>query len=87
MPTAFTPNKDGINDVIYVRGWGIESLKEFKIFNRAGDLIYQTSDIYEGWDGTYNGKDQPDGTYIYLVIVYSYDGTERTKTGSIRLIR
>lgn len=45
VPSAFTPNGDGINDILFVAGWGIKNIIEFKIFNRFGDLVYQSNDI------------------------------------------
>ncbi len=67
LPNAFSPNGDGENDKFFVIDLGIEDLLEFRIFNRWGELIFETSDINEGWDGTYRGKEQEMGTYIYYV--------------------
>jgi gliding motility-associated-like protein len=84
----FTPNGDGDNDKIYVKGWGIKDLIEYSIYNRWGEKIFTTSDINEGWDGTYKGKKQNMDTYAYYVkaIVYIYD-EPLTKKGNITLIR
>jgi len=87
VPSAFTPNNDGINDIIRPDGWGIDELIYFKIYNRFGELIFSTNNLYEGWDGTYKGKPQPVETYRYSVAVKSYDGKIRTKQGTIKLIR
>jgi len=87
LPEAFTPNGDGENDVIYVRGWGIESLHSFEVFNRWGERVFYTNDINEGWDGTYKGEPQNQDTYVYKVLVNSYDDSERAITGYITLIR
>jgi gliding motility-associated-like protein len=88
VPTAFTPNGDGTNDVIYVDGWGIKKLNYFKIFNRWGQLIFESNDIKIGWDGTYNGVPQNTETYIYQVSVRTYPNEkDLTKTSSFRLIR
>jgi len=78
-----TSHKNEIN----VQGWGIFELVEFNIYNRFGQLVFTTDDIELGWDGTYQGKPQPVDTYVYTVIVESYDGTHREKTGSFRLLR
>src|SRR5207248_1048052 len=48
VPNAFSPNGDGINDIIYVKGWGIKRLISFKIYNRWGQLVFETSDINTG---------------------------------------
>jgi gliding motility-associated-like protein len=87
VPTAFAPEGNYPNNEIKVRGWGIFELVEFSIYNRFGQKVFTTDDIEVGWDGTYQGKDQPVDTYVYTVIVESYDGTQREKTGSFRLLR
>lgn len=86
VPDAFTPNNDGINDKIFVDGWGIEHLLYFNIYNIYGELIYSSSDLYEGWNGFYKGKLQPVGTYRYVASVLGYDGEIRTKNGVIKII-
>jgi len=87
VPTAFTPNGDGINDVIFVDGWGIEQLIEFKIFNRFGELIFSTNDINKGWDGNYKNKLQNIESYTYFIKVKTYENQTLTKTGSIKLLK
>jgi gliding motility-associated-like protein len=88
VPTAFTPNGDGKNDVIYVAGWGIKSLQYFKIFNRWGELVFQSEDITVGWDGTYKGVPQNIETYVYEASVLSFISDKPlTKKGYINLLR
>lgn len=88
VPTAFTPNGDGVNDVIYPDGWGIKSLFYFRVFNRWGQLLFESNDIKVGWDGTFNGVPQNMDTYIYQVAVETYlDQKPLQKTSSFRLIR
>ncbi|NOZ46637.1 MAG: PKD domain-containing protein [Chlorobi bacterium] len=87
LPTAFTPDGDINNNKIFVNGWGILKLIEFNVYDRLGQLIFTTDDINTGWNGTYQGKPQPIGTYVYTVIIKSYDGEQRSKTGSFRLLR
>ena len=87
LPTAFTPNNDGYNDIIKVNGWGIKELLEFQIYNRWGQLLFETNDINEGWDGTYKGKNQNIDTYIYSVKVETLQGVILTKSGSFSLMR
>lgn len=88
VPTAFTPNGDGINDLINVDGWGIRKLKYFKVFNRWGELIYETSDLNSGWDGIYKGVPQNMETYIYQAEAETYTDTEPIKkTGYFKLLR
>ncbi len=86
LPEAFTPNGDGVNDKIYVKGWGIESLLTFRIYNRWGELVYESNDIDEGWDGRYKGEVQNMGTYSYYVKARSYEGEISTKKGTFNLL-
>jgi gliding motility-associated-like protein len=87
VPSAFTPNGAGENDVIYVKGHGIEELFYFRIYNRWGEMIFETNDINVGWDGTYKGQAQNMETYIYQAKVRFYNGEFEEKGGSITLIR
>ena len=88
VPTAFTPNGDGINDIIYVGGWGIKKLIEFKIYNRWGELLFVSNDLLDGWDGTYKGVPQNIETYAYTVIAETYiDKEPLTKKGYIKIIK
>ena len=88
VPTAFTPNGDGTNDVVYVAGWGLKSLQYFKIFNRWGELVFETNDLKVGWDGTYKGTPQNMETYVYEVSAQTYTSTSPiTKKGYIKLLR
>lgn len=88
VPTAFTPNGDGTNDVVYVAGWGIKDLVYFKIFNRWGELIFETSDLKIGWDGTYRGVPQNTETYVYEASALPYiDSKPLFKKGTIKLLR
>jgi len=87
FPSAFTPNGDGKNDIARVIGF-LEFYKDFSlsIFNRYGQRVFYTEDIYAGWDGTYNGTKQDLGTYFYL-INYSLQGKHRMMKGDFELIR
>jgi gliding motility-associated-like protein len=72
VPTAFTPNGDGNNDIMFARGFGIKKLLHFKIFNRWGQLLFFTQDEKNGWDGYYKGELQPVDTYFYNVSAESF---------------
>lgn len=88
VPTAFTPNGDGVNDIIYVDGWGIRKLNYFRIFNRWGQLLFESNDIKVGWDGFFAGVPQNMETYVYQVSVETFIDKEPVlKTGSFKLIR
>jgi len=66
IPNAFTPNKDGKNELFKVPD-GISMLNTFSIYNRWGIEIFHTADIHKGWDGTFQGVDCPVGVYIYII--------------------
>ena len=88
VPTAFTPNGDGVNDLINVDGWGIKKLIYFKVYNRWGEFLYETSDLKSGWDGYYKGVPQNMETYIYQAEVETYtDADHVKKTGYFKLLR
>ncbi|MFH2095873.1 MAG: gliding motility-associated C-terminal domain-containing protein, partial [Bacteroidota bacterium] len=87
MPLAFTPNGDGVNDIVYVKGWGIKELLEYRIYDRWGQEIFSTDDINQGWDGTYKGKPQNIDTYAYYVKARFFNNIEKEKKGTISLLR
>ncbi|MDI1354204.1 MAG: gliding motility-associated C-terminal domain-containing protein [bacterium] len=89
VPTAFTPNGDGINDIIYADGWGIRKLIYFKIFDRWGQLLFESNDLKQGWDGTFEGVPQNIETYVYQVEAETYLETNPkvSKSGTFKLIR
>ena len=88
VPTAFTPNGDGTNDIVYVDGWGIKTLQYFKIFNRWGELVFESNDLKVGWDGVYKGVPQNMETYVYEASAIPYISDKPiTKKGYIKLLR
>jgi len=86
VPSAFTPNGNGINDILYVKGFGIGHLN-WQIYNRWGEKVFETEDLQTGWDGTYNGKPQPQEVYHYILSIQTTDGKKYNKNGDITLIR
>jgi gliding motility-associated-like protein len=88
LPNAFSPNADGQNDILYVRSTSITSINIFRIYNRWGELLFETSNITKGWDGTFNGKPQNPGVYVYYVQApCGIDGSEVFKKGNVTLLR
>jgi gliding motility-associated-like protein len=87
MPSAFTPNGDGKNDVFRPVLAGISSLDYFRVFNRWGQLVYATVRNGEGWDGTIGGKPQETGTFVYMVQGKDYTGKVHFKKGTFILVR
>ncbi len=86
IPNIFSPNNDGQNDKLFVRGQQIESL-HFIIYNRWGNLVYESNDINHGWDGTQNGKKSETGVYVYRAEVTFKDGETLVKRGNVTLVR
>ncbi len=88
IPTAFSPNGDGKNDVfmVYTRG-NIVKYIDLKIYNRWGELVYSSNDINKGWDGTYNGVQVNNGLYTYMLKLVFNDKEVKTDKGSISLIK
>jgi gliding motility-associated-like protein len=86
LPNAFTPLANATNNVIYVRGFGIGKMK-WRIYNRFGNLVFESDTQSRGWDGRYKGVVQPMEVYAYTLEVEFTDGTKATKKGDITLIR
>ncbi len=86
LPSAFTPNEDSKNDKVYVKGWGIKKLIEYKVFNRWGQEIFSTDNINEGWDGTFKGQKQNSDVYVYKVKVITWKEEEKYVEGYINLL-
>lgn len=87
VPTAFTPNRDGRNDVLRAIPVGISRFDHFRIYNRVGQLIFQTTDPSRGWDGTIGGQPQPAGTYVFTAQGEDYRGRPIFRKGTTVLIR
>jgi gliding motility-associated-like protein len=86
VPNAFTPNGT-VNTIFRPIPVGISKIEYFRVYNRNGSLIYSTSRIGSGWDGTYNGKPQDVGGYVWTVQGIDYTGKVITKKGVVVLIR
>jgi len=87
LPSAFTPNGDGLNDIIKPYLVGMKELKSFSIFNRWGNLIFFSKKEGEGWDGKFKGIDQPTGAYVWILEFYNIDNVLVKEKGTITLIR
>lgn len=86
VPNAFTPGRFGVNGFIKVEGFGIGRM-EWRIYNRWGQLVFQTTNRKDSWDGTFKGKLQPMDVYTYTLDVELTDGRKVRKTGDITLLR
>lgn len=86
LPNAFSPGS-APNATFKILRRGDATLKNFSIYNRWGQKVFETADIDKGWDGTYNGEIQPMGVYIYSVEGVTPTGRKFTKQGNVTLIR
>ena len=86
VPDIFSPNADGVNDILYVRGNGITEL-EFMIYNRMGQQIFQSYSQDIGWDGTYKGQEENPGVYVYFAKITYLNGYQEIIKGDVTLIR
>ncbi len=86
IPNAFSPNDDGLNDTFEAKGKFFEEYR-LLIFNRWGELLYETTNPDQGWDGTFNGETLPATTYTYRVDVTDFLGISTIKHGTFLLIR
>ena len=84
IPDAFTPNGDGINDTFGVKGEGIQNFT-LRIFNRWGEVVFESYNPKQQWDGTYAGKPVKGDMYVYQLVA-SGIGTG-SRTGSVALVR
>ncbi|MBK6827365.1 MAG: gliding motility-associated C-terminal domain-containing protein [Chitinophagaceae bacterium] len=87
LPTAFTPNGDGLNDLARPYLIRMNGLKRFAVYNRTGQLIYYTATEGQGWDGKYNGVDQGNGVYVWILEFYDQNNKLVTEKGTLTLIR
>jgi gliding motility-associated-like protein len=86
FPNAFTPNQDGLNDVFRAKRTGDDRFQSLEIYNRWGNLIFRSSDEFDGWDGTWKGKKQEIGTYVYTLRSIC-EGNPTMHSGTLNLLR
>jgi gliding motility-associated-like protein len=87
IPSAFTPNGDGLNELFYPFPVGIKSINYFKVFNRWGQLLFSSTTLYKGWDGKLQGVEQPGGVYVFMAQGVDKNGKLLTHRGTVALIR
>ena len=87
VPSAFTPNGDGRNDVLRPVVVGMKSFNYLRIYNRWGQMLYATNDTGKGWDGTVRGTPQAGGTYVYAAEALDYLGHRVIRKGTVVLLR
>jgi len=86
LPNAFSPNSDGVNDVLYVRSKFIRDM-EFFVVDRWGEEVFRTLDQDQGWDGRFKGKELAPDVYAYCLKVTCSNGTEYVKSGNVSLLK
>lgn len=87
VPTGFTPNGDGLNDVLKPIAVGVREIKYFRVFNRWGQLVFATQVNGHGWDGRINGTLQATNVYVWMVDAIDYTGQKIFLKGTSTLIR
>ena len=87
MPTAFTPDSDGINDQFGAKGINVRDF-HLEVFNRWGEKIFESTDINTHWDGTYQGSAAQQGSYVYNMTAYDMETNENiSSAGTVALLR
>lgn len=85
IPNAFTPNNDGQNDILYVRGINIRKV-EFHLYNNLGERVFHASNLHTGWDGIFKGEKQTSQVFVYHCDATFWDGSTTHKEGNVTLI-
>ena len=86
VPNAFSPNGDGINDIFKPINVG-SNIEYFRVFNRYGEIVFQTSRFRDGWNGFFKGKEQPAGAYVWVYKGKDSRGREIIEKGTVMLVR
>ncbi len=86
IPTAFSPNGDGNNDLFRIANFGYQRVSEFRVYNRWGQEVFNAKDN-RGWNGTFKGESQDNGTYHYIIKAAFADGHVQTFKGDVILMR
>ncbi len=87
VPNAFTPDGNGVNDILRAIPVGIKDFRYFRIFNRWGTLIFTTNTALTGWDGTIKGNRQPTETYVWMAEGLDYKGNIVQRRGTVTVIK
>jgi gliding motility-associated-like protein len=87
LPTAFTPNGDGLNDIFFPTPVGMKSTDYFRVFDRYGKTMYETRQWMQGWDGTLKGKPATAGAYVWAIKGIDKNGAVVEMKGTVVLIR
>jgi gliding motility-associated-like protein len=86
IPNSFSPNNDGNNDIFKIYGTSVKEVV-LRVYNQWGELLFESENAQNGWDGTWNGRPQAVGVYVYLAKVTFYNNVTIKRKGTINLIR
>lgn len=86
IPTAFTPNGDGLNDLFKVQANFVPNTFEMSIFNRKGELMFLSQDMGIGWDGQFHGQTLPNGVYVCIIKYTDREGKKQKRQGQVMLL-
>lgn len=86
VPTTFSPNGDGLNDLLYVKGQHILEM-DFKVFNRYGELVFETTNQTIGWDGNFRLKEEKDANFAWMLRYKLLDGRSGDMNGNVTIVR
>jgi gliding motility-associated-like protein len=89
VPNMFSPDGNGENDILFVRSFEdkLISVMIFRVFNRYGQLVFETTDPTQGWDGDFKGKPEKQATFVYTLEYTLFDGTSGKMNGNVTLVR
>jgi gliding motility-associated-like protein len=92
VPNTFTPNRDGLNDVFYIKGSGVSNIRYLRIYDRSGQLMFERNnatidDRSAGWDGRFKGEAVGTGTYVYLALLECGGGNTFLMKGTVTVVR
>ncbi|MEL6866573.1 MAG: gliding motility-associated C-terminal domain-containing protein, partial [Bacteroidota bacterium] len=88
VPNAFTPNNDGVNDGFWIyEQEGLDRLIYLRVWNRWGEMVFETDQLDEKWDGTYKGEALNPGVYAYLIKAYCIGGQLMTTKGNVTILK
>ncbi len=87
VPSAFTPDNDGLNDILRAVPVGIKDFKYFKVFNRWGQVVFSTKDPSKGWDGKFNNAIQDGNSFVWIAEGTDVNGKRIQRKGSVTIVR
>lgn len=87
IPNAFTPNYDGVNDVFKIVNLEDEKVEHFRVFNKWGTVMYESSGNDAAWDGTHKGRLQDQGDYGYVIVIRFPNNITEVYKGVIHLMK